>query len=416
MRWCRTQANARRGARAPSDAERGDPQATPRRRAVRRRRNTHAPDRLAHRREGRREELLHERLAPAAPGARLGARLEAGVGGRVAGLDGRDDVPLAHGVARADGEVVAHGLDAGRRGGGAVGGGRGRSEQGRRLHAVEAGAGLVHPEEGVVVGRVADQHAAAQPRAVGREDELAVDLGNRVVPHERDHVRVVGRREVVVAERRHVDAHELELGGHVGAGERRGGGGGSRGSVVGGGSEREHVLGGRVGHQVPGRDEAVDHAAVQGALPDREDALVGRPQRVVDQDPAPLVDVDGRRPGRAGDLVARPDPGRDHHHLHRERVPPVVGEAQAARPPRFRVKDDLARARPAVHLEAEVLDHRRQEGVAGRVDLPAHENVGELDDVRLAPEVVHRFGRLEPEEPAADDRGALDVVLRVGGV
>ncbi len=92
----------------------------------------------------------------------------------------------------------------------------------------------------------------SEPRAVGLRDELLVDAA-RTRSSNTSRCALVPAVSSAngVAEAGDVDAHELELGREVGAGE--------------GGRAAAEPLGERVGHLVAGGDQAVDHAAVQGA-------------------------------------------------------------------------------------------------------------------------------------------------------
>ncbi len=84
--------------------------------------------------------------------------------------------------------------------------------------------------------------------------------------------------------------------------------------------EPSEVRRGDLGHLVPRRDQAVDHAPVRGDLAHGEDVRIGRPHRVVDDDPAARADLQA---AGACQLVAGPDARRDDHHVDVE--PPAVG-------------------------------------------------------------------------------------------
>ena len=111
-----------------------------------------------------------------------------------------------------------------------------------------------HRPQHAVRRRVADQDAAEQPGAVLGDDQLLVDAGHRVGEDQLE--RALGGRERV-AERRHVDAEQLELGRHVGAGERA--------------RAAEDRVDHHLGHRVAGRDQAVHPAGRGRALADRPD-------------------------------------------------------------------------------------------------------------------------------------------------
>ncbi len=64
---------------------------------------------------------------------------------------------------------------------------------------------------------------------------------------------------------------------------------------------------------------------------------------------------------------------------------------------------------PEVHVHTELLDRIPQQRSARAIELPRHQPVRVLDHVRFESEVEHRLGSLEPEQPAADHRGAPPV-------
>ena len=107
-----------------------------------------------------------------------------------------------------------------------------------------------------------------------------------------------------------------------------------------------------------------------------------------------------RQAGRAGELVARPDSGREHHYLGVYLG--AVGQFHAGRPPRVRVGHDPDRRRAAVRRHAKAGDQAGEQRAAALVDLHRHQVRRELDDVRREPEQPQRVGRLKPEQPAAD--------------
>ena len=149
-----------------------------------------------------------------------------------------------------------------------------------------------HRPQDAVRRRVADEDPAEEALAVLGHDQLLVDPADGVGEDQLQGPLGGGER---VAEGRHVDAEELELRGHVGAGERAG--------------PVEQRVRDHLGHGVAGRDQAVHPAAGRRALADREDVRVGGAALLVDEYAAPL----GRgQPGVAGQLVARADAGREH--------------------------------------------------------------------------------------------------------
>ena len=348
-------------------------------------------DRRAELLELRGEDLLHVGLAAAAAGARARALLDRRVVARVADLrDDVDDVAARHAVAGADllARVVLVDL-----GGGAA---RRQRREEQRGRVREGLAALPEREELAVVLGVADEDAALEVRrAVARlEEELAVDAADAVVPDEG-----LGRVRRV-AEVGDVAAEQLELRRHVRAleGRRR-----RRARVR--EEVRDDAVRGDLGHGVARRDEAVDGPPVERDLADGEDGRVRRPQLVVDDDAAALVDVDDV----ARELVAGADARGDDDDAHVEVVPALVRERHALHAAVRAGLEGLG-PRVAVDLEAQVLDHGRERRVAAGVDLAAHEDGRVLEDVGLHAEVVHRLGRLEAQEPAADDGRSRDAV------
>src|SRR2546430_452435 len=228
---------------------------------------------------------------------------------------------------------------------------------------------------------VADEDTADEPAAVLAHDELLVDAAHAVLEDDGTGAAggFVGEG---VAEARDVDAHELQLGREIGARERR--------VLV-----AAEPACGDLGHLVARADEAVDHAAGERALADAEDVGGARAELRIDHDPAARANLEA---GRARQLVARPDAGRDDDHVDDEVV--AGGEAEAG--DRIGAEDRL-RLHPGVDVHAERRDLPPQHFAAGGVDLARHESRGELDDVHLEAEIVDGLRRFEAEEPAADD-------------
>ena len=135
---------------------------------------------------------------------------------------------------------------------------------------------------------------------------------------------------------------------------------------------------------------------MRGDLADGEDVRVGGPQRVVHDDAAARADLQA---AGAGQLVAGPDARRDDDHVDVE--PPAVGERQAFD---LAVAEEFPRVLAQVDLDAHPLDLVEQRPRARVVDLARHQPRGELDDVRLQPEVADRLGGLQAEQAAADHR------------
>lgn len=190
-----------------------------------------------------------------------------------------------------------------------------------------------------------------------------------------------------VAEARDVHAEELELGAQVRAGEDRG--------LVAREAARDDLR-----HLVSGRDEAVDHAAVEGHLADDAHARIARSERVVHDDPTARADLE---PGDARDLVARHDAGRDDDHLALEEA--VVVELDSSH---LGVADEPPRHLAEVERDAERLDLLLEDLRSALIDLTRHEARRQLDDVGAEPSFLYGARGFEPEEPASDDRAARD--------
>ena len=154
---------------------------------------------------------------------------------------------------------------------------------------------------------------------------------------------------------------------------------------------------GRPRHLVPGGDEAVAAPLVRGALADGVDRGVLGAAALVDDDAAALADG---QPGGARQLVARADAGREDQQIDVQLV--AVGEPQR---PHAAVLagDDLLGRRRGVDLDAQVFDPPAQHRAARLVELQRHQPRRELDHVDLHPQLGERVGRLQPQEPAADD-------------
>ena len=149
-------------------------------------------------------------------------------------------------------------------------------------------------------------------RAVLGDDELLVDPGHRVGEDQLE--GALGGRERV-AEGGHVDAEQLQLGRHVGAGERAG--------------PAEQRVDDDLGHRVAGRHQAVHPAAGGGALADGPDVRVGGAALLVDQHAAALGEVE---PGGPGQGVARADAGGEDDDLGRDRLVRPSGASPVTRP------------------------------------------------------------------------------------
>ncbi len=106
-------------------------------------------------------------------------------------------------------------------------------------------------------------------------------------------------------------------------------------------------------------------------------------------------------PGGAAELVAGADAGREHHQIDRDG--PAVVEVDHPLPAGLL---DAGRARAGVDVEAQRLDLPPEERRPRLVELPGQEPARGLHHVHLEPQLLHRARRLQPQEPAADHRGA----------
>ena len=143
---------------------------------------------------------------------------------------------------------------------------------------------------------------------------------------------------------------------------------------------------------LPGRrDQAVDLAAVLGALADRVDVGVVGAQLVVDDDAALHL-----QPGPDGDVGARPDAGGDDQQVGLEL--PAVGQADAADAV---AADHVGGEDVEVDGDPERLDALLEDRPRLGVQLHVHQvrhGVHELDVQAVA---LQRAGGLEAEQPAA---------------
>ena len=228
-------------------------------------------------------------------------------------------------------------------------------------------------------------------RAVLRlgHDELLVDARDGVGV---DELQRVGRGREGVAEAGHVDAEQLELGGHVGAGEGAG--------ALAQGVDDD------LGHRVARGHQAVHPPARGGALADGEDVRVGGAALLVDEHAAALGEVEA---ALAGDRVPGPDAGGEHHDLgvDRGRLGALLGAGGAHPQPGHRVvAGDGLGEHAGVDADAELLDVADQGRAARAVELHGHQPRRHLHDVGLQAELDERVGRLEPEQSPADHDAA----------
>ena len=328
------------------------------------------------------KQRLDQRHAAAAAGPGLGAGLE--VSHRsAAAVDGGHQRALAHVVAGADLRRGRQLVGSEGRFGAAIGQDQ-RLRLGRQLDAVQAVL-----QQAAVVGRVADQHRAQQALAVAIDHQFLVHAGLIVLVGV---AQRAGRSGVGIADAAHVHAQQFQLGAHVGTGEA--------------GLATAKVCGGGFGHLVTGRHQAVDAPAPQRALADGVDVGVGRAALVVDHDAAALADFKTAGPGQ---LVARPDAGREHDQIRFQVLAVRKYHALAAG---FAVHD-LARVAPGVHAHAQRLDLAPQQAAAAAVQLHAHQLRRELHHVRLQAQRLERVGGLQPQQTAADHHADPRALRRV---
>ena len=151
------------------------------------------------------------------------------------------------------------------------------------------------------------------------------------------------------------------------------------------------------GHLVARRHQPEDAPFPQRAFADRVDVGIGGLAMGVDLDAAALAHGQA---GRAGQLVARADSRGEHDQVGFEAGAIDEDQLVAARP----AVDDFPGVLLQVDPGAQRLDLAPQEPAGGIVELHRHQARREFHDVGLEAEVLERFGGLQPEQPAADDR------------
>ena len=127
----------------------------------------------------------------------------------------------------------------------------------------------------------------------------------------------------------------------------------------------------------------------QGALTDGVDVGVGSRQAFVDKDAAAGPDLEPRRPRQ---LVSRPNPRRNEHEVGLERFP-----VRKPKPFRPTLTDDFRRVLAEMDADAPRLNLFPEERRAPVVELPRHQAVRGLNDVRLEAQVAQNFGGLEAQ-------------------
>ena len=233
-----------------------------------------------------------------------------------------------------------------------------------------------HGEHGIVRG-ISNEHAADQLLPVGREQQFLVDAGKGIFHDQRNGFR---GRGLVIAEASHVDAHQLELGGHVGPSEAH--------------VATDQASGRDLGH-VPARsDQAVHHASVQSGLANRIDVGIGCLQAVIDRDAAAMADFQSASPGK---FVTRADTRRNDDHVDFQ--PGAIAEFHAID---LAIAQEVLGSPLEVDLHAQVFDLAHQQLRAGIVDLARHQPRRELDHMCLQAQVEGGFGRFQAQQTAAD--------------
>jgi hypothetical protein len=147
------------------------------------------------------------------------------------------------------------------------------------------------------------------------------------------------------------------------------------------------------------RDQAVDHAAVLGALPDGADGGVGRGHAVVDDDAA--LDLE---PGGLRQRHVRADAGGDDQEVAVQARP--VLELQAGD---GSVAEQAGRGLAEVHLDPELLHRLLQHQAGVAIELHLHEVFHEMHHADVEAAARQAARRLEAEQAAADHRGRLHV-------
>ena len=251
-----------------------------------------------------------------------------------------------------------------------------RARVGQRRAAVEE---LLQRRRGA---GVAEQDGAGELAVA--DDQLVVHAAPRLGVGDD---LVVGVAALLLAHDGEVDAHHLEL--------RRGARAfvdlvlGAPGQPIG---EHRRLLPQR-------RHQAVDHAAVLGALADRADGRVGGGHAVVDDDAA----LD-REAGRLRQRHVRADAGGDDQQVALQAR--AVLELQAGD---GAVAEEAGRGLAEVHLDPELF-HRllqHQPGVA--IELHLHQVLHQVHHVDLEAAARQAARRFEAEQAAADHRGRLHV-------
>ncbi|MNQ37592.1 hypothetical protein D3C85_511420 [compost metagenome] len=320
--------------------------------------------------------LLEQARAAAATRGGLGATLDAGQV-RTAAVDGVADGALVHVVAGTDRGGGGQRVHAQQRRGLALG----QNQAGRVCRRRDAVLRVL--QQGVVVAVVAHQHGAQHAFAVRGHHQAAVTGAGFVDVAVAARAR---RRAVRVADGADIHAQQLELGGHVGARERRFGGAAKLGR-----DDARHLVAGR--HQA-------EHGAAPGrAFADGVDAFVAAAAMAVDGDAAALGQ---RQSGLARQIHLRPDAGREHDQVGFQRR--AFGKAHAVAI--LRAGLDVLRGARQMHAHAQRFDAGLQRGAAGFVELHRHQARRKLHNVRFQVQRLEGVGGLQPQQAAAHDHAA----------
>ncbi|MCY1343047.1 hypothetical protein D9M69_290550 [compost metagenome] len=244
---------------------------------------------------------------------------------------------------------------------------------GRQLDAV-----LHVLQQGVVVAVVAHQHRTQGLLAVGGYHQAAIAGGGFV-----DEAVAAGARQraVGVADGAHVNAQQLQLGGHVGANERIG--------VL-----AAELRGDAAGHLVAGGDQAVDAAVPGGALTDGKDVRVRGQALAVDGHAAARTQFQA---ALAGQGVLRADAGGEDDQVGFEEI--LTGEVHPVAI--FLAGADGLGGFREMHPHAQCFDARLECLAALVIELHRHQARGEFHHVGVEAEGLQRIGGFQAQQAAA---------------
>ena len=321
--------------------------------------------------------LFHQRAAAAAAGSRSGAafyrrHIPRPIVHRLA------DIAFADVMAGADRRAVRQRRDAERLRRGSLQRGQDQTLRTRRQrHAVQH-----HLQQRGIVAGIPHQHAAKQGFAVLTDDDFFVNLLRTVGPL----IALTARRAPLrIAKRGHVDPQQLQFGAHVGAAKA------GVLSCEGGCGDPRHLI--------ARRHQAVNFIIPQGAFAYRQHVRVRGAALAVDVNSPAFAHL---QRAAAGQRVLRADPRREDHHVGPQRA--AVGKVQ---PQAVGLAHDGGGRFAGMHPHAEgddLLPEHRRPAV---IQLDGHQVRGKLHHLRLQPQLFQGVGRLQPEQPAADNHPAL---------